>query len=251
MPICHDRKPEMWKDIGLLRRAAEIEGRRTRWRVQSSDGGERSSQGSSNVVSLLFTAFWLKLDTNHSELLWLKKARIIQSITNEALFFFMVYHPFPSCSLSSLCLRASSFIIRATLWEAIREKLTQLPASLSRLQPHQASPLPAVTRMASHYDGSGLASCKIFIDAPLGPWELCTNTLTHSQTHLHTGNSQRQLNVDHRSSTYKRTCLFGYYCNCDLWLYNLSYINSHINLRHSNLLRLSALKKTALRFSVV
>lgn len=122
------------------------------------------------------------------------KTRIIQSVTNEASFFFLpsnpVYHPFPSCSLSSLCLRASSFIIRATLWEAIRQTLTQLPAILSRLQPHQASPLPAVTRMASHYDGSGLASCKIFIDAPLGPWELCTNTLTHSQTHLNAGNSQ-------------------------------------------------------------
>lgn len=43
----------------------------------------------------------------------------------------------------------------------------------------------------------------------LALWELCTNTLTHSQTHLHVGHSQDrgQLNVDRdcNSSTYKQT----------------------------------------------
>lgn len=143
----------------------------------------------------------------------IKKSKNHPILTNLTFYFLsskLLYHPFPSCSLSLLCLRASFFIIRATLWEAIREKLTQLPASLSRLQPHQASPLPAPTRMAGHYDGSGLAGCKIFIDAPLGPWESSTNIHTQSQTHFYAGNSQRQLNVDHdhSSSTYKLAYLF-------------------------------------------
>lgn len=201
----------------VLRRAAEIEAWRSRWGVQSSDGGERSRQGSSNVVSAVIYCFvtraWLKSFSVALIFKKIKRVKIVQSITNEALLYLSfspVYHPFPSCSLSSQCRRASSFIIRATLWEAIREKLTQLPASLSRLQPHQAGPLPAASRMASHYDGSGLASCTIFIDAPLGPWELCTNTLRHRQTHLHTSDSERQLNVDrdHSSSTCKRANRF-------------------------------------------
>lgn len=195
-----------------------MEARRTRWGVQSSDGGERSRQGSSNVVSVLFTVFDLKLDTNHLESLWFKNSKN-NPINDKGLIFFWssnpVYHPFPSCSLSSPSLRKSSFIIKATLWEAIREKLTQLPASLSRLQPHQASPLPAVTRMAGHYDGNGLVGCKIFIDASLGPWELCTNTLTHSQTRRQL-TERRQLNVDHdrSSSTYKQTHILVGYCRC-------------------------------------
>lgn len=52
--------------------------------------------------------------------------------------------------------------------------MTQLPARLSRLQLHQAHPdpprpSPAAKGTASHYRGSGLASCKIFIDAPPRP----------------------------------------------------------------------------------
>lgn len=148
-----------------------------------------------------------------------------------------VYHPFPCCSLSSPCLRASSFIIRAPLWEAIREKLTQLPASLSRLQPHQASPLPAVTRMAGHYDGSGLASCKIFIDAPLGPWELCTNTLTHSQIHLHADNS---LTKTIKCCSWSQLLdLRANICFCRLLsTCNFMELSKSIDLLHNNVLRL-------------
>lgn len=90
---------------------------------------------------------------------------------------------FPSCSLSSLCLRASSFIIRASSGGAIREELTRLPASLSRLQPHQNHSLPAASRMEVHYGRRGLACCEIFIDATLSPRE-CALTCSHTDTHL-------------------------------------------------------------------
>lgn len=108
-------------------------------------------KGHVKVLQMLFRCCLLlfNLSSTHIRvalIFFLKKAGIIQSITNKTFFFLSsnpLYHPFPSCSLSSLYLRASFFIIRTTLWEAIREKLTQLPASLSRLQPHQASPPPS------------------------------------------------------------------------------------------------------------
>lgn len=183
--IHHDRRPEMGKDIRLLRRAAEMEVRRTRWGVQSRDGGERSCQGSAKVVLFLFTAFWLELDRSHKELL--SEFKKEGSSNQQQINLYYLSH------LSPISFQQFIFlvpIIRATIWEAIREKLTQHPASLSRLQPHQPAPSllgpgwPAITL------GSGLVCCKIFIDAPLGSWELCTNTLTHCQTDLHVGNSQ-------------------------------------------------------------
>lgn len=157
---------------------------------------------------MLLFACWLRPDTCQSKFdiyIFLKQALSINKWQNQIFSFkkkkstTLFYLPFSSWSLSSRCLRASSFIIRATGWEAIREKLTQLPAGLSRLQPHQASPSPPVWQGWPPITfGRGLSQCKIFIRAPLVPWELCTKTLVYSQVHyMLERKRQRQLNVDH------------------------------------------------------
>lgn len=113
----------------------------------------------------------------------IKKGRIFQSTTNKP-FFYPIHHQFPPSSLSSLWLSLELSYERPLE----RNWPSSLPVSAGyRLIKPAPTPLwpgwPAITL------GSGLACCKIFIDAPLGPWELCTNTLMHCQTHLHTSNS--------------------------------------------------------------
>lgn len=123
----------------------------------------------------------------------IKKARIIQSITNEPFLFFNAPLPFITHFLPAVYLLPAALhhlLSLELLYERPLERNwpSSLPVSAgySLIKP-ALSPLwpqwPAITI------GSGLACCKIFIDAPHGPWELCTNMLTSSQTFLRAGNS--------------------------------------------------------------
>lgn len=170
-----------------------MEARRTHWGVQSSNGGERSRKAFFKCFAFTYGVL---IEVRHKSLgvALIKKSK--NHLTNKKCTF-IFYAPIPfinhflSSSLSSPCFRASSFIIRTTVWEAIREKLTQLPASLSRLQPHQAGPLPCWYRDARPLRSEAdWCAVKYLLTFHLAPWELCTNSLTHSQTHLHAGNSQ-------------------------------------------------------------
>lgn len=66
----------------------------------------------------------------------------------------------------------------------------------------KAALFPAVTSMAGHYDGSGLTSCKIFINAPLGPlWIVHKHSRTVKHIYTLETQRQRQLNVDYDHSS--------------------------------------------------
>lgn len=101
-----------------------------------------------------------------------KKTGIIQSITNECFFYYSdpIYLSFPSCSSPSLCLWASSFMIRATVSEAIRGTLTQLPASLS--------PPPAVTWMDRRCDWKRMVMPVKYLSMPHLAHGNCSQTCT-------------------------------------------------------------------------